>query len=524
MRVRDLLNRLLLAVASVIALCAGPAACAAEEASPAVPVLMYHKISANPAEEPNQTLVPLDRFREQMKYLAENGYNPVSMQELAAYLRGEQKLPQKPVVLTFDDGWLSVLDALPVLEQHRFKATFFIVTGYLEGNYPAFLRWGDLQRIAANPAFEIGAHSITHPWDAGNNLVAWTEGRTPGKSIRDAEAEIVQPKLLLEQKLSRPVRVYSWPSGWYNGKLVEIARQTGYVALATTAEGLNRPGDDPLAVKRYPVDGGFNLDQFKQLLTRDFEDSRKSLLDTQPPGPKPFSVPVLMYHRVNDKQEPSDTAVPLFRFKEQMQHLKDKGYRTVSLDELAQFMKGKRELPKKSVVITFDDGWKDMLDVAPVLKQHGFKASFLIITGAADGVFGPEYLSWDDIAKLAKNPNFDFVSHSVTHPWDPEENLLTWLEPRRREKGGLARVMVELKSSKAALEGRLKRPVKIFGWPKGWYNPELMQLAKDAGYEMLLTIREMPNYKQGSVWEVNRYFVHGDWDTATFARLLEKAT
>jgi peptidoglycan/xylan/chitin deacetylase (PgdA/CDA1 family) len=146
----------------------------------------------------------------------------------------------------------------------------------------------------------------------------------------------------------------------------------------------------------------------------------------------------------------------------------------------------------------------------------------MIITGAADGVFGPQYLTWEEIRRLARYPGLDFQSHTLTHPWDSEENLLTWLEPGRREKG-LARVMLELKSSKSALEARLRRPVWVLAWPKGWYNQELIQLARDAGYTMLLTIREKSNVRTGSILEVNRYFVHGNWDLPTFAKLVEQA-
>jgi peptidoglycan/xylan/chitin deacetylase (PgdA/CDA1 family) len=486
---------------------------------------MYHKISTDSSEEPNHTLVALERFEEQMRYLAEQGYTTVHLEELAAHMRGERALPEKSVALTFDDGWKSVLNALPILEKHRLKATFFMVTGYLDGNYPAFLRWPDLEKIAANPNYEIGAHSITHPWDAGDNLAAWAEGRTRGKSVKDAEAEIFGPKQELEAKLGRPVRAYAWPSGWYSEQLIGIARQAGYTALATTEEGLNRPGADPMAMKRYPVYGSFDLDQFKQLLSRDMEDTRVLFKDKpgQAPRPEMPSIPVLMYHRVTDAQEAGDVAIPPARFKEQMRHLKEKGYRTLSIAELAEFMQGKREFPEKSVVLTFDDGWKEMLDVAPVLQEHGFKATFLIITGAADGVFGSQYLNWEEIQTLARNPDFEFGSHTLTHPWDEKENLLTWLEEGRREKERV-RVFLELRTSKAALESRLGRPVPILAWPKGWYSPELIRHAQDAGYRILLTINERPNHPGRPVTEVNRFFVHGTWDLRTFGRLVETAS
>ena len=251
-----------------------------------VPVLMYHKISTEPADEPNNTLISLSRFEEQINYLAKNGYTTIDLGELKEFMEGRMSLPEKTVVITFDDGWRSVLNALPILKKHRFKATFFFVLEYLENTYPAFLNWSEISEIASHRDFDIGCHSNTHPWMVGNNLVSWIEGKNENRSIKDVLAEITGPKKVMEDKLLRPILYYSWPSGWYNDKILSIARDAGYMAAVTTDEGMNRSGMDPMKIRRYPVWGQFSVVQFKQLLTSDLVNVEK-LLGTVVPTTEP---------------------------------------------------------------------------------------------------------------------------------------------------------------------------------------------------------------------------------------------
>ncbi len=237
-----------------------------------VAVLMYHKVSSDPAETPDHTLVHLARFEEQMKYLKDNGYATVDLYDLKAYMERRISLPEKSVVLTFDDGWKSVQNAIPILKKYGFKATFFIVLEYIDGSYPAFLTWTELLEIAASRDFDIGCHSSTHPWIPGNHLISWLAGKTPNRSRTDVVAEIGGAKKTMEEKLQRPIVHYAWPSGWYNDELLAIARDSGYVTTVTTDQGVNMPGMNPMKVRRYPVYGQFSLEEFGQLLTRNFTD------------------------------------------------------------------------------------------------------------------------------------------------------------------------------------------------------------------------------------------------------------
>jgi peptidoglycan/xylan/chitin deacetylase (PgdA/CDA1 family) len=233
---------------------------AAAAPSAGIPMLMYHEIVTGGASE-GDTVIALARFVRQMQYLADAGYQPISLTELVHHLRGEAvPMPRRPVVLTFDDGWLSALNAVPVLEQHGFKASFWIIAG--KGIGEPYMDWDDVRRLAAQPLFEIGSHSLTHPWDPANNLVGWVQGRVAGRGLADAREELTGSRAELALQLGQPVRYLAWPCGWYDETLIAMARAAGYDALLTAEHGLNQRGDDPLRIRRTFVHGACDLATF----------------------------------------------------------------------------------------------------------------------------------------------------------------------------------------------------------------------------------------------------------------------
>jgi peptidoglycan/xylan/chitin deacetylase (PgdA/CDA1 family) len=232
-------------------------------------------------------------------------------------------------------------------------------------------------------------------------------------------------------------------------------------------------------------------------------------------------VAVLVYHRIAPNRTPGNrTVISLERFQEQMQFLADQGFHTLKVSELLEFMKG-YQVPEPSVVLTFDDGWKSVLKAVPILDRYGFKASFLIITACADG--GGDYLTWSEIGQLAQNPNFEFGSHTVTHPCRPMDNLVSWIEGKTPGKGR-SQVLLELKNSKMALESRLLQPIRYLAWPGGWYNNKLIGLAVEVGYEGLLTSDgDRANLSGDDIHRIRRVIVDGQWEAEKFAHLLRQA-
>jgi biotin operon repressor len=124
------------------------------------------------------------------------------------------------------------------------------------------------------------------------------------------------------------------------------------------------------------------------------------------------TVPVLSYHQFSETVTNKMT-VSRSAFEEQMKFLKDDGYHVITIDDLLDFLDFKKQVPKKSVVITIDDGWRSMYDIAfPILKQYGYPATLFVYTDLITGSY--KTLSWDLIQKMAES-GIDIQCHTKTH-------------------------------------------------------------------------------------------------------------
>lgn len=217
-----------------------------------VPILMYHYIRVPPDPSYDRMGWGLstspDDFRAQMAYLDEHGYHPVTLSHLRGYLEGSRSLPNRPVVLTFDDGYADFyLEAYPVLRQHRFKAVAYIVSGFVgrDGvNVTA-----DQVREMDSHGIEIGAHTQNH--------VDLT------KSGPDSQwAEVKGSKDFLEALLGHPVLDFCYPSGRYNAAVIQTVQRAGYQSATTTESGTAHNFSGRYAWSRVRVSGGESLEDF----------------------------------------------------------------------------------------------------------------------------------------------------------------------------------------------------------------------------------------------------------------------
>lgn len=216
---------------------------------PGVPVLMYHKIGDEPN---NDAVISREKFLEQMAYLYQNRYHPISLEELYAYLTRGEKLPPRSVVITFDDGYRDTYEvALPVLKQYGFKSVLFI-PGMQVGK--RLSREELLEMKAAG--MEIAAHGFYH--------------RSLGVlSPREQEEEIRKSKEILDQTLGQDTRFFCYPNGSYNQETLRILRETGFVMAFTMEPGWAKPGDNLLALKRIWMGNRIDLTRLQQRLARE---------------------------------------------------------------------------------------------------------------------------------------------------------------------------------------------------------------------------------------------------------------
>ncbi|GAA4460062.1 hypothetical protein GCM10023189_34630 [Nibrella saemangeumensis] len=211
-----------------------------------VPILCYHQVR-NWREKDSKTardyIVPLDLFRQQMKMLADSGYHTISPDQLYAYLTTGAALPSKPIMLTFDDGDLDqYTDAVPIMNKHGFKGTFFIMTVAIgrRGKQP----YMDKSQIKA---LSDAGHTIgCHTWDHHN--VKKYEGK-------DWVTQIEEPTKKLEEITGKPVRYFAYPFGLWNYPATQELKKRNYLAAFQLAE--KRDPQEPLYTVRRIIASGY---------------------------------------------------------------------------------------------------------------------------------------------------------------------------------------------------------------------------------------------------------------------------
>lgn len=176
-------------------------------------VLMYHSI--NREKRVNILRVPHEKFAAEMKWLYDNGYHTLSLDELYAAAMGSKKVPEKSIVLTFDDGYRdNYQSAFPILKKYHFKATVFMITGEINDTKNGYLTADELKEMDAN-GFAVESHTVTHP-DLST------------LSYKRQYRELYNSKVTLEKLLGHPVLDFAYPSGEYNSKTLAAAKKIGY--------------------------------------------------------------------------------------------------------------------------------------------------------------------------------------------------------------------------------------------------------------------------------------------------------
>jgi len=212
-----------------------------------VPVLMYHSIANLPGN--NLGLSP-EKFAQQMQYLHDAGFTSISLDTLYAVLQDKGKLPPKPVVITFDDGYPNSYSvAFPILKQHNLTATIFVVSAWVDHG---MLTWTQLKEMQAY-GISIQSHTVNH-----------LDLRT--LSPAQQKQELAASKAEIENRLQSKVNFFCYPSGKYNIATLSLLKDLGYEMAVTTAYGKVKLGDNFLELKRVRINGDDSLDVFKQKL------------------------------------------------------------------------------------------------------------------------------------------------------------------------------------------------------------------------------------------------------------------
>lgn len=252
---------------------------------------MYHHV--NP--EGNFINVTPDVFEKQIRHLKEHGYTTLHPSELLSIIKGEQPPPEKPLMITFDDGWLdNWLFAYPTLKKYGMKAVIFVITSRLhekgrrkrsdEGNVKGLpshkdcqqlieagsetevmLSWEECREMEDSGLIDIQSHTHTHRrWD---KLYPHPEER---RAVLNEE--LTTSKEIIESKLKKPCNALCWPWGKYNEEYLEAARASGYQLIFTTEKGTNTYATEPWRIKRIVIGniGNFTLRKKLYIFSREW--------------------------------------------------------------------------------------------------------------------------------------------------------------------------------------------------------------------------------------------------------------
>jgi peptidoglycan/xylan/chitin deacetylase (PgdA/CDA1 family) len=255
-----------------------------------VPILMYHYISAAPLANDRirySLSVTPEMFDAQLKLLRDRSFTTITLRDLYNYLAIGTPLPDNPIILTFDDGYIdNYTNALPILQKYGMIGTFFVLTGPADDGDPAYLSWDMIQEMS-NAGMDIQLHSRAH-LDMRNRPYEWLV------------FQIIGGRQSIEGHTGKPVNFIAYPSGKYDANLQRFLRDTNFWAAVTTAAGIRHVLPEALAWDRVRISGQLRLADFAKLLGLPVSALRAT--------PEPTSTPTVTPHSSELAATPTPSA------------------------------------------------------------------------------------------------------------------------------------------------------------------------------------------------------------------------
>lgn len=219
---------------------------------------MYHSIeNANLAEDKMGLAVAPETFYMHMKYLKKNEFTIIALLELADRINNQLLLDEKSVVITFDDGYRSILtNALPILKEFGFSAALFVNIYFIERKWPKrlychdweTLSWDEVRKLYEEGML-IGSHAVSH-----KKLTEF--------NVKELKREIIASKELIEKNIQGKINTFSYPHGSFNEKVIEILKKSNYTCACSSIEGTNDSQSNLFALKRTEITS-FDNTQYK---------------------------------------------------------------------------------------------------------------------------------------------------------------------------------------------------------------------------------------------------------------------
>jgi len=223
-----------------------------------IPILCYHQFT-NASTSSHPLVLRQKKFRRQMQYLKDNGYQVLRLYDLDEYLNGNKPIPDKSVVLTIDDGYRSIYEvAYPVLEEFDYPATVFLYTDFIGGGEA--LTWNQIKELQSSGLITFQPHSKSH-------ISLATLGDPDQAKIDLIRTEVAEPKAILQSNIRVSSRHFSYPYGDSSLTAVTALEEEGYQRAYTVQAGGNPTFSDPMRMRRAMIYDSDSLAIFKLKLT-----------------------------------------------------------------------------------------------------------------------------------------------------------------------------------------------------------------------------------------------------------------
>ncbi len=225
-------------------------------------VLCYHRFVSHP-EWQKSTLsmyrLPVTEFSWQMKYLKEHGIVPISLEQLKAYWFEGKPLPDKAVLLTFDDGFNSIYHkAYPVFRKFGYPGVLFLYTDFIRGQNKS-LRYTEIEAMQRK-GMAVESHTKSHL-----NLGLEEEKREPADFNRILDEELSEPLSFISEKFNRKATILAYPYGVYDDTIVKKTQEKGYQMAFTVNKGPNDRTVSALKLRRYLILYPLGHDKFGKI-------------------------------------------------------------------------------------------------------------------------------------------------------------------------------------------------------------------------------------------------------------------
>jgi len=245
--------------------------------SVSLPILMYHSILKNP-QNAGKFVVSPATFESDLMYLKENGYESVLISDLIAYTNGKQNLPDKPVLITLDDGYYNNYTyVLPILERLDMKAVISVVGSFTEqfSDHPdpnpnySYFTWEDIQQAHQSGYIEIQNHSYDMHKQGTRDGSKRKDGETPEQYKKAFTEDALKLQTLLKENAGVTPTAYTYPYGLISPETKEYLKEMGFLCSLTCHEQINQITRDPeclFGLGRYNRPSGISTAAFMEKL------------------------------------------------------------------------------------------------------------------------------------------------------------------------------------------------------------------------------------------------------------------